>query len=159
MEGTIRRLGRKSRGGPGRRPRPPPKARLFFESIVRENQRVVRLVDSDYTFLNEPLARLYDLGQTVQGVGMRRVKLEDPNRGGILGMSATLAASFSISSDLLMILRPSRNHWTAAPPTKTEPSRQYVIFPSMPQPMVVNNPFLDRTALPPVFIKMKHPVP
>ena len=30
--------------------------RLFFESIVRENERVIRLVDSDYTFLNEPLA-------------------------------------------------------------------------------------------------------
>jgi hypothetical protein len=67
--------------------------RLFFESIVRENQRVIRFVDSDYTFLNEPLARLYDLDQSIQGTGMRRVKLENPNRGGILGMSATLAAT------------------------------------------------------------------
>jgi len=67
--------------------------RLFFESIVHENQRVIRFVDSDYTFLNEPLARLYDLGQSIQGTGMRRVKLENPNRGGILGMSATLAAT------------------------------------------------------------------
>ncbi len=68
-------------------------ARLFFESIVRENQSVVRFVDSDYTFLNEPLARLYGLDQSVQGPEMRRVKLTNPNRGGILGMPATLATT------------------------------------------------------------------
>ena len=67
--------------------------RLFFENIVRENQRIIRFVDSDYTFLNEPLAELYDLGSSVKGPEMRRVKLENPNRGGILGMSATLAAT------------------------------------------------------------------
>ncbi len=68
-------------------------ARLFFGSIVRRNQRVVRLVDSNYTFLNEQLAGLYGLGASVKGPGMRRVKLEDANRGGILGMAATLAAT------------------------------------------------------------------
>ncbi|MBN9692509.1 MAG: DUF1592 domain-containing protein [Verrucomicrobia bacterium] len=68
-------------------------ARLFFESIVRENQRIIRFVDSDYTFLNEPLAELYDLRPSIRGPRMRRVKLEDPNRGGILGMAATLAAT------------------------------------------------------------------
>lgn len=68
-------------------------ARLFFESIVRENQPVVRFVDSDYTFLNEPLAALYELEQPVEGPEMRRVKLANPNRGGILGMPATLAST------------------------------------------------------------------
>ena len=68
-------------------------ARLFFQSIVRENQSVFRFVDSDYTFLNEPLARLYGLEQSVQGPMMRRVELDDPNRGGILGMPATLAST------------------------------------------------------------------
>lgn len=67
--------------------------RLFFESIVQENQKIIRFVDSDYTFLNESLAELYDLKQSVDGPEMRRVKLENPNRGGILGMSATLAAT------------------------------------------------------------------
>lgn len=67
--------------------------RLFFESIVQENQRIIQFVDSDYTFLNEPLARLYGLGSSVNGPIMRRVKLENPNRGGILGMPATLAAT------------------------------------------------------------------
>jgi hypothetical protein len=68
-------------------------ARLFFERIVRENHSVLRFVDSDYTFLNEPLAELYGLEQSVQGPTMRRVKLENPNRGGILGMPAILAAT------------------------------------------------------------------
>ena len=68
-------------------------ARLFFESIVRENQSVVRFVDSDYTFLNEPLAKVYGLKQSVHGLKMRRVKLTNPNRGGILGMPATLATT------------------------------------------------------------------
>ena len=68
-------------------------ARLFFESIVRENQKVMRFVDSDYTFLNEPLAKVYGLGSSVKGLKMRRVKLKNPNRGGILGMPATLAAT------------------------------------------------------------------
>ena len=68
--------------------------RLFFESIVRENQSVIRFVDSDYTFLNEPLAKLYGLdSSSVKGPNMQRVKLETPNRGGVLGMSATLAAT------------------------------------------------------------------
>ena len=68
-------------------------ARLFFESIVRENQSVIRFVDSDYTFLNEPLAKVYGLEQSVQGPKMQRVKLTNRNRGGILGMPATLATT------------------------------------------------------------------
>ncbi|MEM8671240.1 MAG: DUF1592 domain-containing protein [Planctomycetota bacterium] len=68
-------------------------ARLFFDSMVRENQSVYRFVDTDYTFLNEPLAELYGMSGTVRGPEMQRVKLDNPNRGGILGMSATLAAT------------------------------------------------------------------
>jgi len=68
-------------------------ARLFFESIVRENQSIIRFVDSDYTFVNDLLAELYGLKPSGDGPGMRRIKLQDPNRGGILGMSATLAAT------------------------------------------------------------------
>ncbi len=68
-------------------------ARLFFDSIVRENQSVLRFVDSDYTFLNESLAAVYGLEQSVQGPAMQRVTLQDPNRGGILGMPAILAST------------------------------------------------------------------
>jgi mono/diheme cytochrome c family protein len=68
-------------------------ARLFFESIVRENRNVVGFVDSDYTFLNGTLAQLYGLEKTVTGPAMRRVNLTDANRGGILGMPGILATT------------------------------------------------------------------
>ena len=68
-------------------------ARLFFESIVRENRSVVGFIDSDYTFLNGPLAALYGLEKTVTGPEMRKVQLTDANRGGILGMPGVLATT------------------------------------------------------------------
>ncbi len=68
-------------------------ARLFFESIVRENRSVVSLVDCDYTFLNGTLAALYGLEKTVTGPEMRKVQLTDGNRGGILGMPGILATT------------------------------------------------------------------
>ncbi len=68
-------------------------ARLFFDSIVRENRSVIDFVDSNYTFLNGTLAALYGLEKTVTGPEMRKVKLEDTNRGGILGMPGILATT------------------------------------------------------------------
>jgi hypothetical protein len=68
-------------------------ARLFFDSIVRENRSVVDFVQSDYTFLNDTLAKLYGMESSVTGPEMRRVKLSNPNRGGILGMPAVLATT------------------------------------------------------------------
>ena len=68
-------------------------ARLFFDSIVRESRSVVSFVDSDYTFLNGTLATLYGLEKQVAGPQMRRVKLADANRGGILGMPGILATT------------------------------------------------------------------
>lgn len=68
-------------------------ARLFFESIVRENRSVANFIDSDFTFLNENLASIYGLEKTVSGPEMRKVKLTNGNRGGILGMPGVLAAT------------------------------------------------------------------
>ncbi len=65
--------------------------RLFFDSILRENRSIVSFVDSDYTFLNEPLAKVYGLETTVTGPQMRKVSLTDANRGGVLGMPGILA--------------------------------------------------------------------
>jgi hypothetical protein len=68
-------------------------ARLFFESLVREDRSVMTFVEGDYTFLNATLAPLYGLEDTVSGPEMRRVQLRDGNRGGILGMPGILAAT------------------------------------------------------------------
>ncbi len=67
--------------------------RLFFESVVRENESVIRFVDSDYTYLNDTVASIYGLENTVKGPEMRKVKLSDGNRGGVLGMPGILAAT------------------------------------------------------------------
>ena len=68
-------------------------ARLFFESIVRENRNIASFVDCDYTFLNGTAAALYGLDKKVTGSRWRKVKLTDANRGGILGMPGILAVT------------------------------------------------------------------
>ncbi|MEE3031994.1 MAG: DUF1588 domain-containing protein, partial [Planctomycetota bacterium] len=67
--------------------------RLLFQSVIDENGAIFRLIDTDYTYLNGPLANLYGLEDRVQGRDMQRIQLEDRNRGGILGMPATLATT------------------------------------------------------------------
>ena len=68
-------------------------ARLFFESIVRENRSVINFIGGDYTYLNRTLASIYGLEETVRGPEMRRVQLSDGNRGGVLTMPGVLAAT------------------------------------------------------------------
>ena len=68
-------------------------ARLFFESLVRENRSVVNFVKSDFTYLNGTLASLYGMEKEVTGPKMRKVQLKDSNRGGVLGMPGILATT------------------------------------------------------------------
>jgi hypothetical protein len=68
-------------------------ARLLFDSILRENRSLTTFIDSDYTFLDGNLAPIYGMESTVTGPKMRKVKLSDANRGGILTMPGILAMS------------------------------------------------------------------
>ena len=68
-------------------------ARLFFESIVRQNLSLVSFIDCDYSYLNETLAAIYGLERSVRGPEMRKVQFTDANRGGILTMPGVLAMS------------------------------------------------------------------
>ncbi len=52
---------------------------LFVGSIVRENRPITDLLDANYTFLNERLARHYGI-RGVQGERFRRVTLADRQR-------------------------------------------------------------------------------
>ena len=64
-----------------------------FAYIVRENRSLLELLDSDYTFLNERLARHYGIPD-VTGQKMRRVTLPpDSPRGGILTEGTVLAVT------------------------------------------------------------------
>ena len=66
---------------------------MFFMSLIRDNQPIRRLIDADYTFVNEELAEtLYGM-KNIRGQEMRRVHLNDPNRGGVLGHGSTLAVT------------------------------------------------------------------
>jgi hypothetical protein len=66
---------------------------LFFDSIVREDRPALDLLTANYTFVNEPLARHYDI-PNVKGVHFRRVTLADDSpRRGLLGKGAILAAT------------------------------------------------------------------
>ena len=68
-------------------------ARLLFQEILRKNLKLTTFIDSDFTYLNERLATIYGMEQTVRGEQMRRVTLTDSNRGGILTMPGILANS------------------------------------------------------------------
>jgi cytochrome c553 len=66
---------------------------MFFDSLRREDRSVLELLDSDYTFVNEELAKYYGL-QDVKGKELQRVSLKpDDHRGGLLGMGSVLAVT------------------------------------------------------------------
>jgi len=63
---------------------------MFFSYILRENRSALELLNADYTFLDERLARHYGI-PGVYGPQFRKVKLTDPNRRGLLGQGSILA--------------------------------------------------------------------
>ena len=66
---------------------------LFFDSIIRQNRSVLDLLDADYTFLNERLARHYGI-PGVFGERFRRVSLPaDSVRRGLLGQGSILTGT------------------------------------------------------------------
>ena len=65
---------------------------LFIESQLREDCSVLELLDADYTFVNERLARFYGI-PNVYGAHFRRVKVTDPNRRGLLGHGSILTVT------------------------------------------------------------------
>ena len=66
---------------------------MLFEHLLKEDRPLTELIDSDYTFLNEELAKHYGI-EGVTGRGMRRVTLPpDSPRGGVLTMGTVLATT------------------------------------------------------------------
>lgn len=66
---------------------------LLFASIVHKNSSVADLLDCDYTFVNDRLAKHYGLPE-VKGREMRKVALpKDSPRGGLLTMGSTLVVT------------------------------------------------------------------
>ncbi|MDB6131313.1 MAG: hypothetical protein JWM04_2420 [Verrucomicrobiales bacterium] len=65
----------------------------YFNYVARENRNVLELIESDYTFLDEPLAKFYQIPD-VSGPDMRKVMLSpDKMRGGVLTMASVLTVT------------------------------------------------------------------
>ena len=64
-------------------------AELFFESVMREDRSVLDFLKADYTFVNERLAKHYNIPY-VYGSHFRRVTLENDARRGLLGKGGLL---------------------------------------------------------------------
>src|SRR4029450_6596316 len=63
---------------------------MLFAHILRENRSILELLNADYTFVNERLARHYGIPD-VYGTRFREVKITDPNRRGLLGHGSILS--------------------------------------------------------------------
>lgn len=80
---------------------------LFFAELLRADLPARNIVDSDFTYLNERLAKHYGISG-VKGANMRRVSLPPDNeRGGIMTMASVLkvTANGTTTSPVL------RGHW------------------------------------------------
>jgi len=85
---------------------------LFMETIIREDRSVLELLDADFTFVNGPLAKHYDLESAyaaapplvatgdqslatpvADGADFRRIVLTDRSRGGLLSQASILTAT------------------------------------------------------------------
>jgi mono/diheme cytochrome c family protein len=62
---------------------------LFIDSIMREDRSVVDLLNADYTFVNERLARHYGM-PNIYGSQFRRVTVPSEARRGLLGQASIL---------------------------------------------------------------------
>lgn len=95
---------------------------LFFESIVREDRNVLDLLQADYTYLNERLAKHYGIPH-IYGSRMRRVALDpEHHRGGLLRHGSVLTVTSYATRTSPVI----RGHWilknlVGAPPPPPPP--------------------------------------
>ena len=62
---------------------------MLFESILREDRPVLDLLDANYTFVNERLARHYGI-PNIYGPDFRRVPVPSDARRGLLGQGSML---------------------------------------------------------------------
>lgn len=82
---------------------------LFVTSVIREDRSILDLIDADYTYVNEPLAKHYGIadtlgnragekpaqpgGQPIRGPQFARVSLQGRDRGGLLTQGSVLTVT------------------------------------------------------------------
>lgn len=103
----------------------------FFAGVMREDLSVLTLLDADFTYLNEPLAKFYGI-KGVKGNEFRKVSTKDYPRRGLLTQGAVLAVTSN--------------------PTRTSPVKRGKwildnVLGEPPPPAPPNVPELERSAL------------
>ncbi len=91
----------------------------FIEEIIREDHSVLEVLDADYTFLDERLARFYGL-DGIEGPEFRRVDMSGTRRGGGVLSHASVLALTSYSTRTSPVVRGKwilENLLNAPPPT------------------------------------------
>jgi hypothetical protein len=97
--------------------------RMLIDTVIREDRPILDLIDADYTFLNERLARHYGIsdtqgnlqgqrppkpgGQPIRGDSFVRVQLQSPDRGGLL----THASILTVTSNPTRTSPVKRGRW------------------------------------------------
>jgi hypothetical protein len=66
--------------------------RLFTGHLLDNNLSLANFLDSDFTFVNKPLAKHYGL-EPPSGSGFEKVSLRDRRRGGLLGQASVLTVT------------------------------------------------------------------
>jgi hypothetical protein len=102
----------------------------FFDGIVRGDRSVLDLLDADYTYVNEDLAKFYGIPNVV-GPEFQRVPLAGTHRRGILGQGSILVET-SVATRTNPVLR---GKWVLE-----------VLFGQPPPPPPPNIPLFDDTA-------------
>lgn len=109
---------------------------LLFESVLREDRSVLDLLRADYTFLNERLAKHYDIPH-IHGPEFRRVVLDsEQHRGGLLRQGSLLTVTSYATRTSPVV----RGHWILKnlfgtpppPPPPNVPALDGVIDASLP---------------------------
>ena len=77
---------------------------LFIDSIIKKDSSTLDLLDANYTFLNERLARFYGI-EGVKGPAFRRVDMTGAQRGGGILAQASVLTISSYSTRTSPVLR------------------------------------------------------
>ena len=65
----------------------------YFAEILKTNGRIEQFIDSDYTYMNQTLAKWIYKREGIRGERLRKVKLDDPRRGGIFTQPGLMTAT------------------------------------------------------------------
>jgi hypothetical protein len=119
--------------------------RMFLESVIREDRSILDLVDSDYTFLNERLAKHYNIADTngnrqgekpakpggapIRGDNFVRVSLPPGDRGGLL----TQASILTVTSNPTRTSPVKRGRWVLEQILGTPPPPPPPNVPELPE--------------------------